>query len=472
METKEKKKSTAKAVAKPEVKKDTWEYKDRNYYLLGNKNPLTYTLPSKHNSRYPLVWFDPEKGYERELRYATNQKSIFVDEQKGQVTLKHIVFENGHLMVPKEKRNLQEFLHRHPHANLIFAEYDRIEEAKDDVQDLELELIAMNAAMDMDVDFAEAILRVEVGSSVSKLSSKELKRDLLLFAKRNPQLFIDLANDENVQLRNFAIVATESNIIKLSSDNRTFTWASNDRKLMNVPFDENPYSAMAAWLTPYEFNKIATQVQLEIFEKFFEDYNQYIRMPKTSVEFASRMDHIREEFQVFEKNANASNHAANVYTQPTDLHRFGSASWNKGKNSPPIEVVSNRNYNQLKLSPLTQPTNDFPVAKYSDNKLTVFPNPSAHANADVTFNYIRKPADVVWAYTVNPTLGNYIFNDTPGGGASVIPTTGFQDFEISESQQTEVIIAILKYAGVVIRDPQIVQAASSELAQTEANTKR
>ena len=87
-----------------------WEYKDRNYYLLGNKEPLTYTLPSKHSRRYPLVWFDSEKGYERELRYATNQKSIFVDEQQGQVTLQHIVFDKGHLMVPKEKRNLQEFL--------------------------------------------------------------------------------------------------------------------------------------------------------------------------------------------------------------------------------------------------------------------------------------------------------------------------------------------------------------------------
>ena len=227
------------------------------------------------------------------------------------------------------------------------------------------------------------------------------------------------------------------------------------------------------YLTPYEFNKIATQVQLEIFEKFFEDYNQYIRMPKTSVEFASRMDHVREEFQVFETSAVALTHAANVYTQPSDLHRFGSASWNKGKNSPPIEIVSNRNYNQLKLSPLTQPTNDFPVAKYSDNKLTVFPNPSTHTNGDVTFNYIRKPADVVWAYTVNATLGNYIFAE-PGQSSppAIIPSTGSVNFEISESQQTEVIISILKYAGVEIRDPQIVQAASSELAQTEANTKR
>ena len=99
----------------------------------------------------------------------------------------------------------------------------------------------------MDIDFAEAILRVEQGSSVSKLSSKELKRDLLLFSKRNPALFIELANDDNVQLRNFAIIATEANIIKLSPDNKSFMWASNGRKLMNVPFDENPYSAMASW---------------------------------------------------------------------------------------------------------------------------------------------------------------------------------------------------------------------------------
>ena len=100
----------------------------------------------------------------------------------------------------------------------------------------------------MDVDQAEAILRVELGSKVNSMSSKELKRDLLLFARKNPALFINLANDENVMLRNFAIRAPEVGIIKLSQDQRTFTWGSNGRKLMNVPFDENPYSAFAAFL--------------------------------------------------------------------------------------------------------------------------------------------------------------------------------------------------------------------------------
>jgi len=232
---------------KQEVKKETWEYKDRNYYLADGKEPLTYTIPSKHTQRYPLVWFDKEKGYERELRYATNQKSIFVDEQKGASTLKHIVFENGVLHVPKEKRSLQEFLNHHPHKGIIFNELDRQVEAVDQLEELDLQLDALNAARSMDIDQAEAILRVELGSNVNKMSTKELKRDLLLFARQNPALFIDLANDDNVILRNFAINSVEQGIINLASDQRTFTWATNGKKLMTVPFDENPYSAMAAW---------------------------------------------------------------------------------------------------------------------------------------------------------------------------------------------------------------------------------
>jgi hypothetical protein len=249
---------------KQEAKKDTWEYKDRNYYLLNGKNPLTYTLPSKHSRKYPLVWFDSDLGYERELRYATNQKSVFVDEQKGQVTLKHIVFDQGHLIVPKEKRNLQEFLNKHPHKSKIFEEFDAVVEAADEVQDLEMEVIAMNAALQMDVDFMEAIMRVELGSSVTSMSTKELKRDTLLFARRNPELFIELANDDNVQLRNFAIVATENNIIKLSSDNRSFSWASNDRKLMTIPFDENPYSAMAVWFKTDEGVEVYKSIEKKL----------------------------------------------------------------------------------------------------------------------------------------------------------------------------------------------------------------
>ncbi len=227
--------------------KKKWEYKDRNYYLIGNKAPLTHTIPSKHTRRYPLVWFDEEKGYERELRYATNQESVFVDEQKGQVTLKHVVFEGGHMVVPKEKRNLQEFLEKHPHKGVIFAEYDEQLVASSDLEDMEMQVIAMNMCLQLDVDMMEAIMRTELGSRVSDMTSKELKRDALLFAKKNPELFVELAQDENVQIRNFGIIAVEEGLLKLDSDQRTFKWGSNGRKLFTIPFDENPYSALAAW---------------------------------------------------------------------------------------------------------------------------------------------------------------------------------------------------------------------------------
>ena len=113
--------------------------------------------------------------------------------------------------------------------------------------DIEQEVDALVLARELDIDRAEAIMRVEIGSKVSEMTSKELKRDLLVFARKNPKVFLELANDENVAIRNIGVKAVEQGLIKLSDDQRTFKWASNGRILMTVPFDENPYSALAAW---------------------------------------------------------------------------------------------------------------------------------------------------------------------------------------------------------------------------------
>ena len=125
----------------------------------------------------------------------------------------------------------------------------------------QMEIAALNAAQNLDIDMIEAVMRVEIGSGVSTMSSKELRRDLLLYAKRNPRLFLELVTDENVQLRNFGIKATEMGILKLSPDQRTFHWGSNDRKLMNVPFDEHPYSALAAWFKTDEGMEIYSNIE-------------------------------------------------------------------------------------------------------------------------------------------------------------------------------------------------------------------
>ena len=249
----------------PKPAKNAWEIKDRIYYLKGKKSPLTLTIPSRHTKKHSLLYFDEKKGSQRELRYATNQDSPFVDEQKGECTMGHIIFREGTLKVKKQQQNLQKLLSLyHPLKGRIYEEFSAVQEATDDLDVLDLQIDALNAARDMEIDQAEAILRVEKGSEVNSMSSKELKRDLLLFAKNNAKLFISLANDENVQLRNTAIRAAEAGIINLSGDQRTFTWGSNGRKLMNVPFDENPYSAFAAFLKTDEGVEIYKSIEKKL----------------------------------------------------------------------------------------------------------------------------------------------------------------------------------------------------------------
>jgi len=241
----------------PKKKKDTWEIKDRMYRLIGNKRPLSRMIKSAN-----IYWFDEEKGYERELKYCQNQRTTFVDEMQGDQRMEHIVFRSGMLVVEKEKTVLQKFLSLyHPQKDVVFYEEKPAVKAAGEVENIELEIDALNAARNLDVDMAEAVMRVEIGSKVSDMSSKELKRDLLLYAKRNPELFLELVNDENVVLRNFGIKATEMGILKLSTDNRTFSWGSNDRKLMNVPFDEHPYSALAAWFKTDEGMEIYSNIE-------------------------------------------------------------------------------------------------------------------------------------------------------------------------------------------------------------------
>tara|TARA_R100000541_G_scaffold48735_1_gene55820 strand:- start:118 stop:891 length:774 start_codon:yes stop_codon:yes gene_type:complete len=223
-----------------------WEIQDRLYTLNGKK-PLVYTVLSKHSGRRPLLWFDEKAGYNKELRYATNMASPLVEEQKGEATLGRIVFRNGKLFVDKKDQCLQKLLSLyHPLKGKIFSEYNAVEEAVDDLAYLEYELAALNAAKSLDIEEAEAILRSEIGSDVNNLTSKEIKRDVHLMARRNPSLFLQLANDENVELRNFGAKCVENNLIKLSDDQRVFTYPNN-KKLCVVPYDEHPYNALAAF---------------------------------------------------------------------------------------------------------------------------------------------------------------------------------------------------------------------------------
>ena len=219
-----------------------WESKDRTYVLANSFSPLSYHIRSSG-----LIVWDEEKGYNRELRYSSNQPSLFVDEQKGIVRVEHIVFIDGVLTVPRTNPQLQKLLSLYHPKKHMWIEIDHEAEARDVVDEIEHELEALMLVKELEIDHLEAIMRTELGSSVTKMSTKELKRDAYMFAKNSPKLFIEVANDEDIKLRNLANRAVEANILKLTDDNTVFKFVTNGKKVMTVPFDQHPYAALAQY---------------------------------------------------------------------------------------------------------------------------------------------------------------------------------------------------------------------------------
>jgi hypothetical protein len=237
---------TTKTTKAPDAEKG-WEIKDRTYVLTGNRSPISWTIQTKHTARKPLLYFDEATGINREIRYATNQRSLFVDGQDGAVTLSHVMFLDGVLYVPKEEQNLQKLLSLyHPERNKLWEEVDEVREAEDEIDVLELELEALNLVNEIDIEHLEAIMRTELGSTVASLSSKELKRDAYRFAKSQPVLFLELVQDEDIKLRNLANRAVEVGILQLTDDNTVFKFA-NGKKVLTVPFEQHPYAALAQY---------------------------------------------------------------------------------------------------------------------------------------------------------------------------------------------------------------------------------
>ena len=237
---------TTKTTKAPDAEKG-WEIKNRTYVLTGNRSPISWTIQTKHTARKPLLYFDEANGINREIRYATNQRSLFVDEQDGAVTLSHVMFLDGVLYVPKEEQNLQKLLSLyHPERNKLWEEVDEVQEAEDEIDVLELELEALNLVNEIDIEHLEAIMRTELGSTVASLSSKELKRDAYRFAKSQPVLFLELVQDEDIKLRNLANRAVEVGILQLTDDNTVFKFA-NGKKVLTVPFEQHPYAALAQY---------------------------------------------------------------------------------------------------------------------------------------------------------------------------------------------------------------------------------
>jgi hypothetical protein len=219
-------------------------------YRLKIGNPLSYTLASRNHPRFPLMWFDEKNNVNRALRYASNQKSPFEDEQDGNFIIEPIIFEDGFLRVPKNNPVLQEFLHYHPLNGNIFVEVDKEKDAAAEVEDLNLEVEALIEARQLSLDQIETLTRVMFGKDPSTVSTAELKRDILVFAKRDPKEFLNILNDPELKFQAKVRTFFENKLLILRNGDKEvwFNTATNKKKMLSVPFGEDPYEMVAHYL--------------------------------------------------------------------------------------------------------------------------------------------------------------------------------------------------------------------------------
>jgi hypothetical protein len=241
------------------------------------------------------------------------------------------------------------------------------------------------------------------------------------------------------------------------------------------------------YMTPPEFNRIGTQVQLDIFEQYFEDLNQQLRAPQTDADYANRRAAIDEKISIFKTTGEAVlntsivnnpywdlpvidlygtqivyNNLAALTASQAYFYKLGTVTYKDPSVTYPIEVqkLQRDEFYNANKSDLTIPNKNFPVYLYENNKLFISPT-SIVANT-ISVDFLRKPKDIQWAFT--PGVGqSYVFNSSVGGGSV--------NFELSSSEQVDVILRVLLYAGVVVRDPQIIQTAANEIQRNEINQK-
>lgn len=225
-------------------------YTNKQYKLTRDVAPLSFMIPTKNTRSNPLLWFDENTGQNRELRYARNQKSPFVDEQDGNVILEPIIFEDGFLYVPKENQVLQQFLHYHPMNGRKFVEVDEAKDASEQVENIMLEADALLEAKNLSVDQLENVCRVLFNTDVTKMSTAELKRDVLVFAKRYPSDFLDVVSDPELKMTATIQKFFSEGLLTFRKSGKEvwFNTKANKTKLMNIPFGKDGMDLVVSYM--------------------------------------------------------------------------------------------------------------------------------------------------------------------------------------------------------------------------------
>ena len=232
------------------MKKAKKIFVDKTYRLKKDIAPLSYMLSSHHTRRSPLLHFDEETGENKQLRYARNQKSPFIDEQDGNAIMEPIIFEDGFLNVPKNNQVLQEFLYYHPSRNTVFEEMNKERDASEEFEVMESQLNAQIAAKELSLEKLIAVSRILIGGTANKMSTAELKRDILLFAQSEPETFMEVLEDPDLTFEDEVRQFFNEKLLTFRNKNKDvyFNIPGNKKKMLTIPFNEDPYHVVSSYL--------------------------------------------------------------------------------------------------------------------------------------------------------------------------------------------------------------------------------
>lgn len=241
---------------------------DKVYKLTRDAAPLSYMLPTRNTRRFPLLHFDEETGVNKPLRYARNQKTPFEDEQDGNAIVEPIIFEDGFLSVPRNNPVLQEFLHYHPMNGIRFVEVDEEKDAQAQLEEMNKELDALSEARSLSIEQLETMTRVLFGKDPSRSTTAELKRDILIFAKKEPHAFMNALTDPNLKLSSNVQLFFDNKLLSFRNNKKDvyFNLSSNKKRMLTIPFGEDPMYVVSSYLQSDEGLEILTMLenQLEI----------------------------------------------------------------------------------------------------------------------------------------------------------------------------------------------------------------
>ena len=221
------------------------------------------------------------------------------------------------------------------------------------------------------------------------------------------------------------------------------------------------------YITPQEFNLFANQAQMDIFEQYFYDLNQFGRLPGNDTEYSDMLNYLEQKINIFETSKDISiNNATEFYNlsaQINNLYRIGSVSdfysdiaqtsyggstSVSGYGDVTCEQVNAKDIVTINSAPLTKPTESRPIYVLKDNKIYIYPRTII---GDITVNYIKTPEKVNWTYIVvgeKPLLN--------------VGAIDYKDFELHPSEETKLVIKILGLAGITLKDPNLYQIAATE----------